>query len=328
MAQKAEEYGSHDKTFEISAAGTVRVVDGDGQSLLSHDVASGDIWRMCQTKDAPIRDWVGLAVRRARATGWPAVFWLDETRAHDAQVLAKVRAELAELDTAGLQIEIMDVAQATRFTLARARAGEDTISVTGNVLRDYLTDLFPILELGTSAKMLSIVPLMDGGGLFETGAGGSAPKHVQQFERENHLRWDSLGEFLALAVSLQMLADKTGNPRAKILGDALDRATGGVLEHDRSPLRKVGELDNRGSHYYLALYWARELADQTADADLAKRFAPLAKRLESDEEGILSEMSGVQGSAVELGGYYHPDAKKSAAAMRPSTTFNAALESL
>jgi len=328
MAQKAEEYGSHDKTFEIDAAGTVRVVDGEGTALLSHDVESGDIWRMCQTKDAPIRDWVHLAVDRARATGWPAVFWLDETRAHDAQLLAKVRAELAELDTDGLQIEILDVAEATRFTLGRARAGENTISVTGNVLRDYLTDLFPILELGTSAKMLSIVPLMDGGGLFETGAGGSAPKHVQQFERENHLRWDSLGEFLALAVSLQMLADKTGNPRAKILGDALDRATGTVLEHNRSPLRRVGELDNRGSHYYLALYWARELADQSEDAELAERFAPLAKRLQDDEETIVSELSEVQGSSVELGGYYHPDAEKAAAAMRPSSTFNAALGSL
>jgi isocitrate dehydrogenase len=328
MAQKAEEYGSHDKTFEITAPGTVRVVEGDGETLLSHDVQTGDIWRMCQTKDAPIRDWVGLAVARARATGWPAVFWLDETRAHDAQVLAKVRAELDELDTEGLELKILDVAEATRFTLARARAGENTISVTGNVLRDYLTDLFPILELGTSAKMLSIVPLMDGGGLFETGAGGSAPKHVQQFERENHLRWDSLGEFLALAVSLQMLADKTGNARAKLLGDALDRATGAVLEHNRSPLRKVGELDNRGSHFYLALYWARELADQTEDAELAQRFAPLAERLGDDEEKIVSELSEVQGSAVDLGGYYHPDAEKAAAAMRPSPTFKAALEAL
>src|ERR1700759_5239921 len=322
MAQKAEEYGSHDKTFEISAPGTVRVVDGDGETLLSHDVGAGDIWRMCQTKDAAIRDWVGLAVGRARATGWPAVFWLDETRAHDAQLLAKVHAELEQLDTEGLDIQIMDVAQATRFTLARARAGENTISVTGNVLRDYLTDLFPILELGTSAKMLSIVPLMDGGGLFETGAGGSAPKHGPQFERENHLRWDSLGEFLALAVSLQMLADKTDNPRAKILGDTLDRATGGVLEHNRSPLRKVGELDNRGSHFYLALYWARELAGQTEDPDLAERFTPLAERLEADEEAIVAELTEVQGSAVEIGGYYHPDPAKVAAAMRPSATFN------
>ena len=328
MAQKAEEYGSHDKTFEISTPGTVRVVDGEGETLLSHEVAPGDIWRMCQTKDAPIHDWVRLAVDRARATGWPAVFWLDETRPHDAELLAKVRPELEQLDTDGLQIEIMDVAEATRFTLERARRGENTISVTGNVLRDYLTDLFPILELGTSAKMLSIVPLMDGGGLFETGAGGSAPKHVQQFERENHLRWDSLGEFLALAVSLQMLADKTDNPRARVLGDALDRATGGVLEHDRSPLRRVGELDNRGSHFYLTLYWARELAAQTEDAELAKRFAPLAERLEADEEKIVSELSEVQGSAVELGGYYHPDSEKAATAMRPSPTFNAALETL
>ncbi|MGZ4192138.1 MAG: NADP-dependent isocitrate dehydrogenase [Solirubrobacteraceae bacterium] len=328
MAQKAEEYGSHDKTFEISTPGTVRVVTTEGETLLSHDVEPGDIWRMCQTKDAPIRDWVELAVSRARATGWPTVFWLDETRAHDAELLKKVRPELEQLDTEGLQIEIMDVADATRFTLERARRGENTISVTGNVLRDYLTDLFPILELGTSAKMLSIVPLMDGGGLFETGAGGSAPKHVQQFERENHLRWDSLGEFLALAVSLQMLADKTGNGRARILGDTLDRATGAVLEHNRSPSRKVGELDNRGSHFYLALYWARELADQTEDAELAERFAPLAERLEADEEKIVGELSEVQGSAVELGGYFHPDSEKAATAMRPSPTFNAALESL
>jgi isocitrate dehydrogenase len=325
MAQKAEEYGSHDKTFEIDATGIVRVVDGDGCTLLEHEVDEGDIWRMCQTKDAPIRDWVRLAVSRARATGWPAVFWLDETRAHDAEVLRKVTDELDGLDTAGLQIEILDVAHATRFTLERARRGENTISVTGNVLRDYLTDLFPILELGTSAKMLSIVPLMDGGGLFETGAGGSAPKHVQQFERENHLRWDSLGEFLALAISLQMLADRTGNPRARLLGDALDRATGGVLEHDRSPMRKVGELDNRGSHFYLAQYWARELAGQTDDLDLAERFAPLAERLQADEERIVAELAEVQGTEVDLGGYYRPDPEKAAAAMRPSATFNDAL---
>jgi isocitrate dehydrogenase len=328
MAQKAEEYGSHDKTFEISEAGTVRVVDGSGSTLLSHDVAPGDIWRMCQTKDAPIRDWVQLAVARARETNWPAVFWLDETRAHDAELLKKVRPMLSELDTDGLDIRILDVAAATRFTLERARRGEDTISVTGNVLRDYLTDLFPILELGTSAKTLSIVPLMNGGGLFETGAGGSAPKHVQQFVRENHLRWDSLGEFLALAVSLQTLADKTGNPRARVLGDALDRATGSVLEHNRSPLRKVGELDNRGSHFYLSQYWARELAGQPDDRDLAERFRTLAERLEADEETIVGELAGVQGSAVDLGGYYHPDPAKVAAAMRPSETFNDALESL
>jgi len=328
MAQQAEEYGSHDKTFEIPETGIVRVVDGDGVTLLEHVVEHGDIWRMCQTKDAPIRDWVALAVSRARATGWPAVFWLDETRSHDAEVLTKVRSELETLDTDGLQIEIRDVADATRFTLKRARAGENTISVTGNVLRDYLTDLFPILELGTSAKMLSIVPLMDGGGLFETGAGGSAPKHVQQFERENHLRWDSLGEFLAIAVSLQMLAEKTGNERARLLGDALDRATGSVLEHGRSPSRTVGELDNRGSHFYLAQYWARELADQSQDADLAERFTAVAERLEADEEKILSELAEVQGVEVELGGYYHPDPDKAVAAMRPSTTFNQALAEL
>jgi isocitrate dehydrogenase len=328
MAQKAEEYGSHDKTFEIAHAGTVRVVDGDGRTLLSHEVEPGDIWRMCQTKDAPIRDWVQLAVARARDTRWPAVFWLDETRAHDAELLRKVRPMLAELDIDGLDIQILDVAAATRLTLERARRGANTISVTGNVLRDYLTDLFPILELGTSAKMLSIVPLMDGGGLFETGAGGSAPKHVQQFLAENHLRWDSLGEFLALAVSLQMLAEKTGNSRARVLGDALDRATGGVLEHNRSPRRRVGELDNRGSHVYLAQYWARELADQADDRGLAERFRGLAERLEADEEAIVGELTAVQGSEVEIGGYYHPDPAKVAMAMRPSATFNDALESL
>jgi isocitrate dehydrogenase len=328
MAQKAEEYGSHDKTFEISSAGTVRVVDDQDTTLLEHEVAAGDIWRMCQTKDAAIQDWIKLAVQRARATGAPAVFWLEETRAHDAEVLAKLRPALAELDTDDLQIEILDVAAATRFTLQRARAGEDTISVTGNVLRDYLTDLFPILELGTSAKMLSIVPLMQGGGLFETGAGGSAPKHVQQFERENHLRWDSLGEFLALAVSLEMLADKTDNPRARVLGQTLDRATGSVLENERSPSRKVGEIDNRGSHFYLALYWARELAEQSEDSELAERFQELAKRLEADEEKIVTELNEVQGSPVELGGYYRPDPDKASAALRPSETFNAALESL
>ena len=329
MAQKAEEYGSHDKTFEIAKTGSVRVVRaGDGETLLEHAVSQGDIWRMCQTKDAPIRDWVQLAVARARDTGWPAVFWLDETRPHDAELLKKVRPMLEELDTDGLQIEIRDVADATRFTLERARRGENTISVTGNVLRDYLTDLFPILELGTSAKMLSIVPLMDGGGLFETGAAGSAPKHVQQFLRENHLRWDSLGEFLALAVSLQMLADKTGNPRARVLGDALDRATGSVLEHNRSPLRKVGQLDNRGSHFYLTRYWARELATQSEDRDLAERFRGLAERLEAEEETIIGELAAVQGSEVDIGGYYHPDPEKVAAAMRPSATFNEALESL
>ncbi len=329
MAQAAEEYGSHDKTFEIVETGHVRVVRvGDDEALLEHAVSIGDIWRMCQTKDAAVRDWVALAVARARATGAPAVFWLDETRPHDAQLLAKVRPMLAELDTDGLQIEILDVAQATRFTLERARRGEDTISVTGNVLRDYLTDLFPIIELGTSAKMLSIVPLMHGGGLFETGAGGSAPKHVQQFLDENHLRWDSLGEFLALAVSLEMLADKSGNGRARILGETLDRATEAVLEHNRSPSRRTGELDNRGSHFYLALYWARELASQTEDPELARRFAGLAARLDADADRIVAELTEVQGSPVDIGGYYHPDPQRAAAAMRPSARFNDALADL
>ncbi|GAA2554959.1 NADP-dependent isocitrate dehydrogenase [Pseudonocardia hydrocarbonoxydans] len=328
MAQKAEEYGSHDKTFEIPAAGTVRVVAGDGSALLEHEVAEGDIWRACQTKDAPIRNWVELAVSRARATGAPAVFWLDETRAHDAEVLRKVRAQLDELDTDGLTIEVLDVAAATRYTLDRARRGEDTISVTGNVLRDYLTDLFPILELGTSAKMLSIVPLMNGGGLFETGAGGSAPKHVQQLVKENHLRWDSLGEFLALAVSLEFLGDKTDNPRATLLGKALDEATGKLLETGKSPSRKVGEIDNRGSHFYLALYWAQALAAQTDDASLAADFAPLAQRLAEAEDTIVGELAAVQGSPVDLGGYYHVDKEKADAIMRPSATFTAALTEL
>ncbi|MEO9137790.1 MAG: NADP-dependent isocitrate dehydrogenase [Jatrophihabitans sp.] len=325
MAQKAEEYGSHDKTFEIAAPGVVRVVDDAGTTLLELQVDTGDIFRMCQTKDAPVRNWVELAVDRARASATPAVFWLDETRAHDAQVLKKVHPELERLDTDGLQIHIMDVGVATRFTLDRARRGEDTISVTGNVLRDYLTDLFPILELGTSAKMLSIVPLMNGGGLFETGAGGSAPKHVQQFIKENHLRWDSLGEFLALAPSLEMLADKTGNPKAKVLADALDRATGTFLEENRSPSRKVGELDNRGSHFYLALYWAQELAKQTEDTELASKFTAVAERLAADEQTIVEELNAVQGDAVDIGGYYRPDTQKIAAAMRPSPTLNAAL---
>jgi isocitrate dehydrogenase len=329
MAQKAEEYGSHDKTFEIAAAGVVRVVDRAGRTLLEHDVDTGDIWRMCQAKDAAIQDWISLAVTRARATGAPAVFWLDETRPHDAQLLAKVGPALDALDTTdGLQIEILPVAEATRFTLERARRGQDTISVTGNVLRDYLTDLFPILELGTSAKMLSIVPLMNGGGLFETGAGGSAPKHVQQFLKENHLRWDSLGEFLALAVSLEMLAQKTGDARAQLLADTLDRATGSVLEEGRSPSRKVGELDNRGSHFYLALYWARELAAQTDDAGLAARFAPLAQRLAEEEQTIVAELDGTQGSPVDIGGYYRPDPARATAAMRPSATLNEALATL
>jgi isocitrate dehydrogenase len=328
MAQAAEEYGSHDKTFEIAAAGVVRVVDGAGGQLLEQRVEAGDIFRLCQTKDAPIRNWVELAVERARAMGVPAVFWLDETRAHDAELLKKVRAALAELETDGLQIEIMDVAAATRFTLERARAGQDTISVTGNVLRDYLTDLFPILELGTSAKMLSIVPLMNGGGLFETGAGGSAPKHVQQFVKENHLRWDSLGEFLALAVSLEMLADKTGNKKAKVLATTLDRATGAFLEENRSPSRRVGELDNRGSHFYLAMYWARELATQHDDAELAATFASVAEALADGEQAIIAELNGVQGSPVDIGGYYQPDADKTVAAMRPSASFNSVLATL
>ncbi len=325
MAQKAEEYGSHDKTFEIAAAGTVRVVDGDGAALLEHDVEAGDIWRACQTKDAAIQDWVRLAVRRARATGAPAVFWLDETRAHDAELLAKVRPALAALDTDGLRIEVMPVAEATRLTLQRARAGEDTISVTGNVLRDYLTDLFPILELGTSAKMLSIVPLMNGGGLFETGAGGSAPKHVQQLLKENHLRWDSLGEFLALAVSLEMLAEKTHNVRARLLGEALDRATGSVLENGRSPSRTCGELDNRASHFYLALYWAQELAGQSEDVGLAELFAALADQLAAYQDQIAEELLLVQGEPVDIGGYYRPDPARVDAIMRPSATLNAAL---
>ena len=326
MAQKAEEYGSHDKTFEIEGPGTVRVVNRAGDTVLEHDVDAGDIWRMCQTKDAAIQDWVRLAVARARATGAPAVFWLDESRSHDAELLAKVRPALEELETDDVQIEILPVAEATRFTLERARAGEDTISVTGNVLRDYLTDLFPILELGTSAKMLSIVPLMGGGGLFETGAGGSAPKHVQQFVKENHLRWDSLGEFLALAESLEFLADKDDNPRAGVLGRALERATGKLLEEGRSPSRKAGELDNRGSHAYLAIYWAAELAEQTDDADLAAAVAPLAERLAADEKQIVEELNAVQGSPVEIGGYFHPDTKAIVAAMRPSQTLNAALD--
>ncbi|HYF26281.1 MAG TPA: NADP-dependent isocitrate dehydrogenase [Baekduia sp.] len=328
MAQKAEEYGSHDKTFVAPSAGTIRLVDEAGTPLLEQPVEPGDIFRACQTKDAPIQDWVRLAVGRARATGAPAVFWLDETRAHDAQVLKKVRPALEALDTDGLQIEILPVAEAARFTLERARRGEDTISVTGNVLRDYLTDLFPILELGTSAKMLSIVPLMAGGGLFETGAGGSAPKHVQQFLKENHLRWDSLGEFLALAVSLEHLADKSGNPRAALLGRTLDRATGTLLEEGRSPSRKAGELDNRGSHFYLALYWAQELAAQDEDAELAAHFAPLAQRLAAAEATIVEELAAVQGAPVDVGGYYHPDPERVTAAMRPSATFNEALSAV
>lgn len=325
MAQKAEEYGSHDKTFEIPAAGTVRVIDEAGSVLLEHEVLTGDIWRMCQVKDAPIQDWVKLAVSRARATGWPAVFWLDENRAHDAQLIRKVRTYLPNHDTDGLQIEILSPVEATKFTLERIGKGENTISVTGNVLRDYLTDLFPILELGTSAKMLSIVPLMNGGGLFETGAGGSAPKHVQQFEKENHLRWDSLGEFLALAVSLEHYSQVTGNTRARILGETLDIATGNLLDNGKSPSRKVNELDNRGSHFYLAMYWATALAEQTEDSDLSARFKPLASSLAENEVRIVDELNSAQGCSMDIGGYYLPDPEKASAAMRPSETFNSAL---
>ena len=322
MAQKAEEYGSHDKTFEIPADGKVEVIDETGNVLLSHNVQAGDIWRACQTKDAPIKDWVQLAVNRARLSDTPAVFWLDENRAHDAQLIKKVNAYLADLDIAGLDIRILAPADATRFTLERLKAGQDTISVTGNVLRDYLTDLFPILELGTSAKMLSIVPLMNGGGMFETGAGGSAPKHVQQFNEENHLRWDSLGEFLALAVSLEHLSQKTGNAKAQVLADALDAATEKLLLNDKSPKRKAGELDNRGSHYYLATYWAQELAAQNTDAQLAAEFAPIAKALTENEATIVNELNSVQGKAIDTKGYYSADRDVLTQAMRPSATFN------
>ncbi|MFB7312472.1 NADP-dependent isocitrate dehydrogenase [Streptomyces sp. NPDC058232] len=328
MAQKAEEYGSHDKTFEIPVTGTVRLVDQAGNAVLEQQVSQGDIFRACQVKDLPIQDWVKLAVTRARATGVPAVFWLDETRAHDAQVIAKVKTYLADHDTDGLQIEIMSPVEATAFSLERIRRGEDTISVTGNVLRDYLTDLFPILELGTSAKMLSIVPLMAGGGLFETGAGGSAPKHVQQLVKENYLRWDSLGEFFALAASFEHLATTTGNARAQVLADTLDRATGTFLNEDKSPSRKLGGIDNRGSHFYLAMYWAQELAKQTDDPQLAEAFAGLAKTLTEQEQTIVDELIAVQGSPVDIGGYYHPDAAKASAAMRPSATFNEAIATL
>ncbi|WP_412513917.1 NADP-dependent isocitrate dehydrogenase [Shewanella indica] len=322
MAQKAEEYGSHDKTFEIPAAGTVKVLDKDGNLLMSHAVEAGDIWRMCQVKDAPIRDWVKLAVRRARLSNTPAVFWLDENRAHDAQVIAKVKAYLPEHDTDGLELHIMSPEKAARFSLERIKAGKDTISVTGNVLRDYLTDLFPILELGTSAKMLSIVPLMNGGGLFETGAGGSAPKHVQQFEEENHLRWDSLGEFLALGASLEHLSQTTANAKAQVMADCLDLAIGQFLDNNKSPSRKVGQLDNRGSHYFLAQYWASALAKQDKDAELKAYFAPLAEGLVAAEEQIVAELNGAQGAAVELGGYYKLDPVKAEQAMRPSASLN------
>ncbi len=322
MAQKAEEYGSHDKTFILDAAGTVRVVDASGAVLLEQSVEEGDIFRMCQVKDAPIQDWVKLAVTRARATGVPAVFWLDENRAHDAQLIKKVNAYLPQHDTSGVEIKILAPLEACQFSLVRIKEGKDTISVTGNVLRDYLTDLFPILELGTSAKMLSIVPLMNGGGLFETGAGGSAPKHVQQVEKENHLRWDSLGEFLALAASLEHLSTVADNAKAQVLADALDKATGDFLDNNKSPSRRVGELDNRGSHYYLATYWAQALASQTADAELAAEFAPIAEALAANEEKIVAELNDAQGVAADLGGYYAPVFEKAAPLMRPSTTLN------
>lgn len=328
MAQKAEEYGSHDKTFEIAANGTVRVVDGAGRILLEHAVEEGDIWRMCQTRDLPIRDWVKLAVSRARLTGNPAIFWLDKNRGHDARLIEKVTEYLQEQDTSGLNIQIMSPIEACHYSLERVKAGKDTISVTGNVLRDYLTDLFPILELGTSAKMLSIVPLLAGGGLFETGAGGSAPKHVQQFLQEGHLRWDSLGEFLALAVSLEDLAQKTQNLKAKILAETLDQANGAFLNSNKSPSRKVGELDTRGSHFYLSLYWAQALAEQTQDSELQAQFASIAEKLAANESVILGELNAAQGNAVDIAGYYHPDKTLTAKAMRPSATFNAIIDAI
>ncbi|MBW5426400.1 NADP-dependent isocitrate dehydrogenase [Vibrio cholerae] len=326
MAQKAEEYGSHDKTFILDAEGVVRVIDEAGKVLLEQSVEAGDIFRMCQVKDAPIQDWVKLAVTRARASNTPAVFWLDPARAHDAELIKKVNQYLPNHDTSGLEIKILSPVEATQYSLVRMKAGQDTISVTGNVLRDYLTDLFPILELGTSAKMLSIVPLMNGGGLFETGAGGSAPKHVQQVQKENHLRWDSLGEFLALAASLEHLSVVTGNHKAQVLADALDKATGKFLDMNKSPSRRVGEIDNRGSHFYLATYWAQALAEQTADADLAAEFAPIAKALEEKEAQIVAELNGVQGKPGDLGGYYAPEFAKVAPLMRPSSTFNAIID--
>lgn len=328
MAQKAEEYGSHDKTFEIKATGTVRLVNQAGDVVLEQQVSEGDIFRACQTKDAPIKDWVKLAVTRARATGDPAVFWLDEGRAHDAQLIKKVEAYLPEFSPEGLDIRILNPEDATKLSVERIRQGLNTISVTGNVLRDYLTDLFPILELGTSAKMLSVVPLMNGGGLFETGAGGSAPKHVQQLVKENYLRWDSLGEFLALAVSFEHLATTTDNARAKVLGETLDRATGTFLNEDKSPTRRLGGIDNRGSHFYVALYWAQELAKQTEDAELAKAFAPLAEKLSANEQKIVDELIAVQGSPADIGGYFQPDSAKADKVMRPSQTLNEALASL
>lgn len=327
MAQKAEEYGSHDKTFEIPHAGTVRVIDEAGNTLLEHAVEQGDIWRMCQTKDAPIKDWVRLAVSRARSTGSTAVFWLNPDRAHDASLIAKVNEYLPQHDTTGLDIQIMPPVEATRFTCERSKNGEDTISVTGNVLRDYLTDLFPILELGTSAKMLSIVPLLAGGGLYETGAGGSAPKHVQQFLEEGHLRWDSIGEFLALAVSLEELGAKTGNGKAIVLAEALNTAIGGYLDNNRAPSRKVNELDNRGSQYYLTLYWTQALAEQSKDAELQSQFSGVAQQLADNEAKIVGELEAAQGQSVDIGGYFQPDPAKASGAMRPSATLNSILES-
>ena len=328
MAQAAEEYGSHDKTFKAPGNGTIRVVDASGKTLLEHRVEDGDIWRMCQVKDAPIRDWVKLAVNRAKATGAPAIFWLDKTRAHDAQLIAKIERYLKDHDTKGLDIRIMTPADATRFSLERIKEGKDTISVTGNVLRDYLTDLFPILEIGTSAKMLSIVPLLNGGGLFETGAGGSAPKHVQQFQEEGYLRWDSLGEFLALAASLEHLAKASNNQVAKILADTLDQANAKFLESNKSPARKVGEIDNRGSHFYLALYWAQGLAQQTQDKNLAARFTNIAKAMADNEAKISNELLAAQGKPVDVGGYYHPNDAKALKAMRPSQTLNAIVDAI
>ena len=328
MAQKAEEYGSHDKTFELASAGTVEVVDGNGNVLLSSAVEAGDIWRMCQVKDAPIQDWVKLAVNRAKATGSPIVFWLDEERAHDAQLITKVTTYLKDHDTTGCEIHILSPEKATHFTLARVKEGKETISVTGNVLRDYLTDLFPILELGTSAKMLSIVPLMNGGGLFETGAGGSAPKHVEQLVEQNYLRWDSLGEFLALAVSLEHLSERYDNPKAKVLAGALDAATEKFLENDKSPARKLGSIDNRGSHFYLAMYWAEALANQNEDADLRAKFGPIAELLGSNETRINEELVAVQGKPAPIGGYYLPDESKTSRVMRPSETLNGILGGL
>jgi len=327
MAQKAEEYGSHDKTFEVAADGVMRVVKADGTELMSHNVQAGDIWRACQSKDAPIKDWVKLAVTRARASGSKAIFWLDENRAHDRSLIAKVNEYMPEHDTTGLDIAIMPPVAAIADSMARAKAGKDTISVTGNVLRDYLTDLFPIIELGTSAKMLSIVPLLAGGGLFETGAGGSAPKHVEQLLKENHLRWDSLGEFLALAVSIEDLAAKTGSAEAKVLADTLNTATSGILDNGKSPSRRAGEIDNRGSHFYLALYWAQALAAQTDSPALAAKFAPLAETLSANEATIAQELIDCQGAAADVGGYFRPVDEMAYAVMRPSATFNAAIDS-